>query len=199
MKKITLLLFATLLAVAANAQELMWGLTGGLNVSCLNGKYYKAHAGFNVGAKAEYDIADPFFVEASALLSGKGFKLKVTDNDEIDKFKVDMWYLHVPMNFGYKFNINDVIAVAPKAGIYLALGLWGSDDNDNDPFKYGDNKNYADFTSDFNRFDFGFGLGANAWFAKHFEVSTGYEFGMVKSYKKDSNPRNWYLNIGFLF
>ncbi|MCQ2191455.1 MAG: porin family protein [Paludibacteraceae bacterium] len=204
MKKFFLAVATAILSVSAvSAQETLWGITGGLNVSSLNGAFYSSKAGFNVGAKAEYEIAAPFFVEGSFLLSGKGFK------HETEKFnlKEDLWYIHVPVNFGYKFDINETFAVAPKAGVFVDLGLWGSDDNDNNPFSDYDKeeKNAVAVlqrdpnASNFNRFDFGFGLGVNFWAAKHFEVSTGYEFGMVKAYKKDSNSRNWYLNIGFLF
>lgn len=201
MKKFLLVVATALLGFTANAQETLWGITGGLNVSSLNGDVYKPKAGFNVGAKAEYEIAAPFFAEASAVLSGKGFKIDddvlnyAINRDPDDKAKVDMWYLHIPVNFGYKFDINDNFTVAPKAGVFVDLGLWGSDDGDNNPFTDYDDMNLDNF----NRFDFGFGLGANLWAAKHFEVSTGYEFGMVKAYKKDSNTRNWYLNLAFLF
>lgn len=225
MKKFLLAVAATLLCLSsAYAQdEFMWGLTGGLNVSGFSGDYrsdcfnHGSKAGFNIGLKAEYDIAEPFFVEASVALSGKGFKVGYTkevmnDPDIKDVLvsqqisldaenKVDLWYLHVPFNFGYKFEINDYLAVAPKVGIYVDLGLWGSDSYDNNPFvnygKWTDNIYFEN--NDFNRFDFGFGFGANFWAARHFEVSTGYEMGMVKAYKAESKPRNWYLNLAFLF
>ena len=49
-----------------------------------------------------------------------------------------------------------------------------------------------------NRFDAGLGIGANFWIARHFEISTGYEFGLVKVNKDisdDSQNRNFYANL----
>ncbi|MCQ2207544.1 MAG: PorT family protein [Paludibacteraceae bacterium] len=225
MKKFLLAVATALLCISsASAQdEFMWGLTGGLNVSGFSGDYrsesfnHGTKAGFNIGLKAEYEIAEPFFIEGAFALSGKGFSLgysKEALNDpnlgdvlvanriELDsKNKVDLWYLHIPFNFGYKFEINDYLAVAPKVGVYIDLGLWGSDSYDNNPFTDYDNwKDNIYFENNvFNRFDFGFGFGANFWAAQHFELSTGYEMGMVKAYKAESKPRNWYLNLAFLF
>lgn len=225
MKKFLLALAITLGFSSANAQDdFMWGLTGGLNVSGFSGDYkskngfdHSAKAGFNVGLKAEYNVADPFFIEGTVALSEKGFKLnyskEVLNNEDLkdvfakeqisldEENKVDLWYLHIPINFGYKFSINDFLAVAPKVGVYVDLGLWGSDSYENNPFTVYDSwkKNPYFENNNFNRFDFGFGFGLNFWAANHFEISTGYELGMVKAYKADSKPRNWYLNLAFLF
>lgn len=196
MKKLLFCVLALLASVTASAQDMMWGLTGGLNVSTFNGSDFSSKAGFNIGLKAEYNIADPFFVEGSVLLSQKGAKYEILN----EKMKMDLWYLHVPMNFGYKFDINDLIAVAPKVGIFLGCGLWGSDDNDNNPFTdYSKGEFEYLGMKDFNRFDFGFGFGVNGYVAKHLELSTGYEISMVKAYNNDTKPRNWYLNLAFMF
>ena len=80
MKQFLLAVAITLGFSSASAQDdFMWGLTGGLNVSSFSGDYndieHNAKAGFNVGLKAEYNVADPFFIEGTVALSGKGFKL----------------------------------------------------------------------------------------------------------------------------
>jgi hypothetical protein len=197
-------------ASAVNADP-EWGLTAGLNVSTWNGSDCDARAGFNIGVKMEDEVSAPFFIEAGVLLSNKGCKWSQDMDNSWDE-NFSLWYLHVPVNFGYKFDLNENLQIAPKVGIYGAVGLWGDDGNDNDPFYDFDNKSNNSVSCDnFNHFDFGFNLGVNFYVQKHFEVSTGYEFGMVNVWDgikyddnkvlkaDDSKNRNWYLNLAFLF
>ena len=197
-------------AFAVNADP-EWGLTAGLNVSTWNGSDCDARAGFNIGVKMEDEVSAPFFIEAGVLLSNKGCKWSQDMDNSWDE-NFSLWYLHVPVNFGYKFDLNENLQIAPKVGIYGAVGLWGDDGNDNDPFYDFDNKSNNSVSCDnFNHFDFGFNLGVNFYVQKHFEVSTGYEFGMVNVWDgikyddnkvlkaDDSKNRNWYLNLAFLF
>src|SRR5574344_358804 len=200
MKKLLFIAVAAMFAMCANAQN--FGITVGLNESSFADGDYDSRTGFNLGVKLEADAAEGFYYEGSALFSRKGYEFEqsvlftsVTDD-------VDLYYLEVPINLGYKFNVNDNFQIAPKAGIYLAGGLFGNDDKmDCDPFA-----DYNDKTDgvvdDDNRFDAGLGIGANFWIARHFEISTGYEFGLVKVNKDisdDSQNRNFYDTFAYIF
>ena len=213
MKRVLLLIASFIMCAFAVNADPEWGLTAGLNVSTWNGSDCDARAGFNIGVKMEDEVSAPFFIEAGALLSNKGCKWDYSlAGYDVLKENFSLWYLHVPVNFGYKFDLNENLQIAPKVGIYGAVGLWGDDGNDNDPF-YDDLKVKETTISNdhFSNFDFGFNLGVNFYVQKHFEVSTGYDFGMVNvwdgikeddvTYFKsdDSKNRNWYLNLAFLF
>jgi hypothetical protein len=211
MKRVLLLIASFIMCAFAVNADPEWGLTAGLNVSTWNGSDCDARAGFNIGVKMEDEVSAPFFIEAGALLSNKGCKWSQDMDNSWDE-NFSLWYLHVPVNFGYKFDLNENLQIAPKVGIYGAVGLWGDDGNDNDPFYDFDNKSNNSVSCDnFNHFDFGFNLGVNFYVQKHFEVSTGYEFGMVNVWDgikyddnkvlkaDDSKNRNWYLNLAFLF
>ena len=211
MKRVLLLIASFIMCASAVNADPEWGLTAGLNVSTWNGSDCDARAGFNIGVKMEDEVSAPFFIEAGALLSNKGCKWSQDMDNSWDE-NFSLWYLHVPVNFGYKFDLNENLQIAPKVGIYGAVGLWGDDGNDNDPFYDFDNKSNNSVSCDnFNHFDFGFNLGVNFYVQKHFEVSTGYEFGMVNAWDgikyddnkvlkaDDSKNRNWYLNLAFLF
>ena len=224
MKRVLLLIASFIMCAFAVNADPEWGLTAGLNVSTWNGSDCDARAGFNIGVKMEDEVSAPFFIEAGALLSNKGCKWTASYNNFSRDYNYSLWYLHVPVNFGYKFDLNENLQIAPKIGIYAGIGLWGDDDNSDDPFYDYDDKDikYNNLSlceySNFNHFDFGFGLGANFYIQKHFEISTGYEFGMVDTWDDikfgkdipivegsklfgadDSKNRNWYLNLAFIF
>lgn len=202
MKKILLPLFILLMAFPSFASDdLSFGVTAGLNVSSFNDGDLKAKTGFNIGAKCEYVIEHPWFVEGAALLSNRGFKFDYSYNNGEYAYDntANLWYLHVPVSFGYKFDLNQSLTIAPKLGLFAGLGLWGSDDDDDDPFTDYD----SEFKHNIERGDFGFSFGANLWIVNHLEVSTGYEMGAVDNwsnkYGLNSHSRNWYLNLAFLF
>lgn len=205
MKKLLLLVMAAMLAFAADAQQI--GLTGGFNVSnWTKSDYTDPKTGFNIGLKAEYEVAEPFFIEGSFLVARQGLKFSQEDWYESD-FSFTTWSIRVPINFGYKFHLNSTFDVAPKVGIYGAFAVGGSSESDYAPLD-GINpyKDFEDVSSDMNNFkrpDFGFGFGANVYIAEHFEVSTGWEFGVCDTWEneayKNTHNHNWYVNLAFLF
>ena len=212
MKKLLLLVMAAMLAFAADAQQI--GVTGGFNVSnWTKSDYTDPKTGFNIGLKAEYEVAEPFFIEGSFLVARQGLKFSYKDR-WTDDMSITTWSIRVPINFGYKFHLNSTFDVAPKVGIYGAFAVGGSTESDyvnqldgSKPYDgYNPYKDFEDFTLDGNNFkrpDFGFGFGANVYIAEHFEVSTGWEFGVCDTWEneayKNTHNHNWYVNLAFLF
>ena len=204
MKKLLFIAVAAMFAMCANAQK--FGITAGLNVSSWTDEDCDSHVADNIGVKLEADAEEGFYYEGSALFTEKGVDYKVkTSILGVDvsssSNKMDLYYLEVPINLGYKFNISDNFQIAPKGGIYLAAGLFGNDDDDNDPFSDYNSKTDG-IIDDCNRFDAGLGIGANFWIARHFEISTGYEFGLVevnKDMSDDSQNCNFYANFAYIF
>lgn len=204
MKKILFLIASVFLSLAsANAQS--FGITAGYNNSTISNSDCDGESGFNVGFKLTDHFAGNWFWEGSALLSQKGYKVEgssisilgytVAKSDDID---MKLYYLHVPINFGYDIPVTNNFSIAPKAGVYLACGLWGDDGNDDDPF--------SDYEDDYDvdnygRFDFGLNLGVNFNIVHHLQISAGYEWGMVELSDDvdDSQNRNLYVNLAYIF
>lgn len=184
----------------ANAQ---FGVTAGFNSSSIVNDNYDGLSGFNVGIKGEGVIGDSsVFVEGSLLLSNKGYSWTPTFSAagrtiKCDKQSVRLYYMHIPVYLGYKFHITDGFDLAPKAGVYLAYGLWG-DDGDNDPFcQYHETFQWKNFE----RFDMGVNVGVNVNVMRHYQVSVGYEWGQIGLSEEVANDRlrNFYANLAYLF
>ena len=193
-----------------------FGLTAGVNVPKWKNDNSTFNTGFNVGLKFESDLAPSFFVEGSLLFSKQGLAYKSKRFFELDhEDKIDLWYVKLPVNLGYRFRINRSMSVAPKGGVFGAVGVKGKDhdladknwaigNDDLDPFK-----NYTDLSKNFENYkrgDFGLALGLNFLIAEHVELSAGYEFGMVsiweygKTFGIDGDKtRNLYVNLAYLF
>ena len=74
MKKMFLICALLLSATMAKAQELRWGITGGVNLSSPTN--YDSQVGYNVGVKGEYLFKEDkgFYLDWGVSLSQKGWK-----------------------------------------------------------------------------------------------------------------------------
>lgn len=191
MRKILLLIaIVTAGFTTANAQEnLKWGVTAGMNVSKLSTTGLDSKIGYHLGVKAELglpQLADGVFLDAAALLSAKGAK---TDLGDLGNQKINANYLEVPVFIGYKYAINDNFSVFGKFGVYFSYGLFGKtnveemDYDDNGDIIHNKIK-YDTFGDDgFKRFDMGLGLRVGTEINKKYQISIGYDFGLLKTYK----------------
>ena len=76
MKKIVLSIAAMLVFGFANAQDVRFGVKGGLNIATLTGDVQDASTkvGFHVGGFAEIKVSDKFAVQPELLFSTQGAK-----------------------------------------------------------------------------------------------------------------------------
>ena len=78
MKKLLVLIVALMASLTLSAQEMRYGVTGGVNFAWMHNPISSsdAYIGFNAGVKAEMDlssvVADGFYADARALYSLKG-------------------------------------------------------------------------------------------------------------------------------
>ena len=101
MKKMTVLLFVTLLTIGAKAQ---FYAQGGLNLANItntnNGQTEKNHwlPTFNAGLISRIGISSSFDLESGILFTGKGSKAETYFNNDADyvKTKFNPLYLEVP-------------------------------------------------------------------------------------------------------
>lgn len=111
--KSTLLLIVLFLSpiIAVHAQYFKGGLTGGINVSQVDGDYLGGYNkfGFQAGGFVNYDITDKFVGLLELKYIQKG-KVKPGDPLEgTEKFKVALDYIQLPIivqyKIGYKFRV----------------------------------------------------------------------------------------------
>ena len=80
--------------------------------------------GFNAGFAAQAQLSDYFFLQANLLYTTKGYKLN-TQNVEISA-RAD--YLQIPIDFMYKYELNDDWRLVGSAGLFFGFGLYGFTD-----------------------------------------------------------------------
>lgn len=206
MKRFIVTMLAIVAAVGVSAQDLRFGLAGGLNFAWERAKASgvsvssDSYLGFQVGAKAEMDfsslIAKGFFLEGSLLYNLKGSSYSGSHSN--------LGYLQVPVNFGYRLSIANKFALFGSLGPYLALGVVG-----NDVDKGENTKIKTDvFGHRLQRFDFGlnYKLGVEMW--NKWQFYLGFEHGMLNLAKtqKDSGDsslkyrgENFYIGTAYMF
>lgn len=209
MKKI--LLFFALVAmsvVSINAQDnLKWGVMAGMNVSKYTITGFDSRIGFHAGVKAELGLsqeASGAYMDFAALLTLKGAKI---DAGSLASFKMNPYYLEVPVHIGYKYAVNDDFALFGSAGPYIAVGLFGKakakvDGDLVDLGEFGGNSASEDIFGDdgLKRFDFGLGLKAGVEFSKKYQVAISYDFGLVEVAKDlGMKNRNLMISLGYMF
>lgn len=209
MKKV--LLFFALVAISVvsiNAQDnLKWGVMAGMNVSKYTITGFDSRIGFHAGVKAELGLsqeASGAYMDFAALLTLKGAKI---DAGSLASFKMNPYYLEVPVHIGYKYAVNDDFALFGSAGPYIAVGLFGKakakvDGDLVDLGEFGGNSMSEDIFGDdgLKRFDFGLGLKAGVEFSKKYQVAISYDFGLVEVAKDlGMKNRNLMLSLGYMF
>ena len=187
MKKVLLLLVSAM-CLTANAQELKYGVTAGVNVNSPEGNMDSgSRLGYHIGGTATCDFSK-WYASASLLLTQKGFKRPYTlsvDNQEI-KSHTDVTYLELPIVAGKNFNLGGGCKFFMEAGPYIAVGLFGKSQTKWAGVKEESHKVFG--KNGFKRFDAGLtgGIGVEAF--KHLRMKVGYEFGIPNLAKRGLAP-----------
>ena len=172
------------MSFSTQAASPKWELVAGMNVANLDASGASSRIGFHAGIRTTLGIPNAdngFYVNASALLSLKGCKA--------GGYTLNPYYLDIPVHAGYKYAINESVAIFGEFGPYFGVGLFGKTDGedmfDDDGFK---------------RFDFGLGLRAGLEFNNKIPVSIGYDFGVLDVFDEVSaKTRNLTISLGYKF
>lgn len=78
--------------------------------------------GFNAGFAAQAQLNEYFFLQANFMYTTKGYKLN-TQNVNIDA-KAD--YLQIPVDFMYKYELNDDWRLIASLGAFFGVGIYGT-------------------------------------------------------------------------
>ena len=201
MKKLLILMVALLAAYNLSAQEMRYGITGGVNFANMHSSVSSsdAYVGFNAGVKAEMDlssvVADGFYADARALYSLKGGRWSGIHQN--------LGYLALPLNFGYRFNVAPSVNILAGVGPYFGLGILGKN-----VVKAEGAKVKTDlFGEGYKRFDFGlnYNVGVEMW--NQWQFFLGFEHSLLNIAKSSIDgegdikvrPLNFYIGTAFMF
>lgn len=205
MKKVLLLMAMLTIGLASiNAQDnLRWGATVGMNSSNFSITGFDSKIGFHAGVKAEVglpQISEGVCLDMGALLTLKGAKI---DGGSAASIKFNPYYLEIPVHIGYKYAVNENFAIFGNAGPYLAIGLFGKAKAEGDildEYEFNDNSTNVFGDDAMKRFDFGLGLKAGVEFSQKYQISIGYDWGLVENIKDSGNKnRNLMISLSCFF
>lgn len=218
MKKIILTFAATLVAFGALAQKSRtWEVEAGLNSSKFHSnlnlsRYGESKLGFHLGLRRTFAFSKSnsgLYSNIGLFLSQRGMQFSVAEVPN-EHGKIDLNYLELPVHLGYKYAINNKVALFGEVGPYVALGLFGntttygeigtSYNNGNTMIEYG--KKITPSFDAFDRFDAGVGFRVGAELYKHFNVSVGYDWGAINGAKAEElnfKNRNFTFSVGYIF
>lgn len=204
MKKIFSLLIVLTCILSVNAQDFKFGVSGGMNLNSITNNENKI--GYNVGVKGEYFFKDDkgLYLDMGIMLTNKNWETPYYYNNgdkSATKWSANPHYLNIPIHIGYMMSVSKKFSVFVNAGPYLGLGLFG---------KYNmtsSNKNttVADniFEDYLKRFDYGIGGKIGVEYAKHIQLSAGYDWGLknlkTKTYPMDYKNRSFDISCTYIF
>jgi hypothetical protein len=138
MNKRTYLLsvLALLVSLYSSGQNPYFGIKGGMNLSHMtlknsDGKLIKGFnlsPGFNIGATMDYRVRPALTINASLLVSSKGYQQHTKEDFQGVEIKstekLMLFYVDVPIHIRYEFELGfgDFFA---GGGPYIAYGYWG--------------------------------------------------------------------------
>jgi hypothetical protein len=169
--KLLLVVMVSLLSFESNAQ--IFRIIGGLNLSNMlmkddDGTYsddFKMKPGFHIGATVEFPLSNVLFLGTGLLLDTKGFKIKEEDQDWVEKWNLNLYYIDIPIVLKASHDFESGIKIFGGLGPYIGAGLKGKGKGESeyqgqketyeDDIEWGNDEN----EDDIRRFDSGLTFG----------------------------------------
>ena len=183
----TIFLFIISLSLQTNAQQ--FGAKMGVNSSNVHwsGHIFSSGDMSNTGGQfgffGEFSLSNEkngFYLVPEILYTMKGGTINL--NDEINR-TTKINYIELPLNTGYKFNVNKV-CIFVKTGPYIGYAIEGLSSYSEESFRkieFGTN-------GYFKRYDFGWNLVSGVEI-KYIQINFSYGHGLVNCYNKDVNEK----------
>lgn len=201
MKKLLVLIVALLATFNLSAQEIRYGITGGVNFANMHSSVSSSdvYLGFNAGVKAEMNlssvVSDGFYADASLLYSLKGGRWAGVHQN--------LGYLELPLNFGYRFNVAPSVNILAGVGPYLGFGLIGKNVLKGEGAKVKTDL----FGEGYKRFDFGLNYNAGVELWNQWQFFLGFEHSLLNIAKSNIDgegntkvrPLNFYIGAAYMF
>jgi opacity protein-like surface antigen len=184
MKKVILTAAAVFAFGFANAQDVKFGVKGGLNVATLTGDVDNASSkvGFHVGGFAEIKVSDKFAVQPELLFSTQGAKF--------GDLKSNLSYVNIPVMA--KFYVADAFSLeaGPQIGFLVSA---------KDKFE-GEEEDMKDVTKSV---DFGLNFGAGYDLTENLSAGLRYNLGLsnIAKHSDDFKSKNsvFSVSLGYKF
>lgn len=187
MKRIVLLFVAIAMSIGnyALAEGVQFEGVVGMNIANVDASGFNSRVGFHIGARGTYAFQSQeqgLYVNAAALISLKGTK--------VGDITFNPYYLDIPVHMGYKFPITNAVAIFGEFGPSFGIGLFGRTEGED---VFGDVIGYK-------RFDVGLGLRGGFEFSQKFNISLGYDFGVMDiADDASAKNRNFMISAGYKF
>jgi opacity protein-like surface antigen len=200
MKKVILTTFSLLAFGIINAQEIKYGLKGGLNVAKLTGveEGFDARGGFHIGGLVEFKVNEKFFIQPELLFSQQGTKGKIPGvyGSQVFELETTAKYDYLNVSIMAKFYVaNDFSLLAgPQMGFLVSAK------------QKGEAAGLAlekDVKDQYNKVDFGVNFGVGYDFTKNIFAEARYNLGFTDIEKEtdagDVKNRVIQISVGYKF
>ncbi len=198
MKKVILTAVAVFAFGFANAQDVKFGVKGGLNIATFSGdvKDNSSIVGFHVGGFTEIKVSEKFSVQPELLYSTQGSKFERYFNSIKTDVQYKLAYLNLPVMAKYYVASKFSLEAGPQIGfltsakaVVTALGATAD----------------GDVKEQFKSIDFGVNFGAGYDFTENISAGLRYNLGLSNIAKtpegNDSKLGNnvFSLSLGYKF
>lgn len=170
----------------------LWYVKAGMNIANMSGDGESADAimGYNVGIAFDRSIGTSgMFWGMGLQLATKGWKYSEEDNET----KLNAHKLEIPLNLGYKYQVNDDLAIDARVGGFANFDVFGKlkykEDGEEESVNIGD-------LDEYDRFSAGIQFGVGVWYQK-LNLNITYQNGLVKA--NEMKERNWMISLGYAF
>lgn len=198
MKKIFLVVVIAFLAIQGNAQDLKFGIKGGINLSNFTGDDAgdsDMRTAFHLGVLSEYMVSEQFSIQPEVLFSAQGAKFKY---GKFGDFDAKLSYVSVPVMLKYYAAPGFNIQVGPQVSFLVDSKIEHDNKTVTDVLKklgVADEDNYKTV-------DFGLNFGLGYTFTNSIFVEGRYNLGLTKIRDKgDAKIKNgvFQFSIGYMF
>lgn len=170
----------------------LWYVKAGMNIANMSGDGESADAimGYNVGIAFDRSIGTSgMFWGMGLQLATKGWKYGEEDYET----KLNAHKLEIPLNLGYKYQVNDDLAIDARVGGFANFDVFGKlkykEDGEEESVNIGD-------LDEYDRFSAGIQFGVGVWYQK-LNLNITYQNGLVKA--NEMKERNWMISLGYAF
>lgn len=201
MKKNILSAIAVMTFAFVNAQDVKYGVKGGVNISNFSGDTdgtdLKSRVGFNIGGFVEIKFSEKFALQPEILYSTQGTKFKNVGAEVGGSFytgdiNFNLAYINIPVMFKYYGTKKFSIEAGPQIGFLTSAKSKTKLDGFN-------RTNQIDVKDIFESIDFGLNLGAGYDFTENIFVGARYNFGLANIAKTEAGDNTKLHNSVFSF
>lgn len=183
-----------------NAQEVEYGVKGGLNVASLRGsdKGFDSRGGFHIGGFAEIKMSEQFFLQPELLFSQQGTKGTFLELAGAQLYEVENTirydYLNIPVMLKFYFLKDFSLLAGPQIGYLVSA---------KEKIKVKSISLQTDVKNELKELDFGFNFGMGYNFTKSVFAEATYNLGLTylgkESEMQDIRNRVVQVSLGYKF